>query len=67
MIAAADSPAGGASDARVVATGARVAGVPRTHDGFPDGGALVVLTVPRPVAAQLAGASTTSRLAVTLC
>nr|WP_242339757.1 hypothetical protein [Streptomyces formicae] len=67
VIAAADSPAGGASDAHVVATGARVAGVPRAHDDFPDGGALVVLTVPRPVAARLAGASTTSRLAVTLC
>ncbi|WUP42601.1 RcpC/CpaB family pilus assembly protein [Streptomyces sp. NBC_00259] len=55
------------SDARVIATGARVADVPRASEGPQEGGALVVLAVPRPVAAALAGASTTSRLAVTLC
>ncbi|MER6996898.1 hypothetical protein [Streptomyces sp. NPDC000410] len=69
VIAAADSPTGAASDARVVATGARVAEVPRARETFPEagGGALIVLSVPRPVAAALAGAGTTSRLAVTLC
>ncbi|MFE7775716.1 hypothetical protein ACFU5O_17800 [Streptomyces sp. NPDC057445] len=67
VIAAPDSPAGGTPAARVIATGARVAVVPRSEGTFPDGGALVVLSVPRPVAAVLAGAGTTSRLAVTLC
>ncbi|WP_240108266.1 RcpC/CpaB family pilus assembly protein [Streptomyces sp. MUM 203J] len=62
------SPDGGPS-ARVVATGARVARVPRAEPGGGSvgGGALVVLTVPRATAAELAAASTTSRLAVTLC
>ncbi|MEU0430362.1 hypothetical protein ABZ153_01690 [Streptomyces sp. NPDC006290] len=59
-VVAADS--GG--EARVVATGARVTGVPDV--GTTDTGALVVLSVPRTTAARLAGAGTTSRLAVTL-
>lgn len=67
VIAAANSPVDTGPDARVVATGARVAEVPRAREGFPEGGALIVLSVPRPVAATLAGAGTTSRLAVTLC
>ncbi|MGW2564351.1 hypothetical protein ACWCXB_35155 [Streptomyces sp. NPDC001514] len=67
VIAAADPPAGGASEARVVATGARVTEVPRAQETLPEGGALIVLSVPRPVAAALAGAGTRSRLAVTLC
>lgn len=54
------------SDARVVATGARVTQVPDARAGG-DGGALVVLAVPRATAAELAGAGATSRLAVTLC
>ncbi|WP_349307742.1 hypothetical protein [Streptomyces sp. HNM0645] len=62
---------GGASrtgpDARVIVTGARVTEVPRAASGFRDGGALIVLAVPRPVATALAGAGVTSRLAVTLC
>ncbi|TLQ48393.1 hypothetical protein FEF34_22330 [Streptomyces marianii] len=62
---------GGASrtgpDARVIVTGARVTEVPRAAEGFRDGGALVVLAVPRTVATALAGAGVTSRLAVTLC
>ncbi|MFJ6833196.1 hypothetical protein [Streptomyces sp. NPDC091209] len=49
---------------RVVANGARVTGVPDV--GATDTGALVVLSVPRATAARLAGAGTTSRLAVTL-
>ncbi|HET6355254.1 hypothetical protein [Streptomyces sp.] len=67
VIAAANSPAGEASEARVVASGARVTDVPRASEVVGDGGALVVLTVPRATAAALAGASTTSRLAVTVC
>ncbi|MEU6703428.1 hypothetical protein [Streptomyces wuyuanensis] len=54
-------------DARIIVTGARVAEVPRAAEGFGDGGALIVLAVPRPVATELAGAGATSRLAVTLC
>ncbi|MER7815689.1 hypothetical protein [Streptomyces sp. NPDC096153] len=54
-------------DARIIVTGARVAEVPGAAEGFQDGGALIVLAVPRPVATALAGAATTSRLAVTLC
>ncbi|MEN8655797.1 hypothetical protein ABCR94_35795 [Streptomyces sp. 21So2-11] len=69
VIAIADSPMGGGdSDARVVARGARVTSVPKalvTAGG--DSGALVVVSVPRASAAALAGAGTTSRLAVTLC
>ncbi|MDT9692468.1 hypothetical protein Q5762_29895 [Streptomyces sp. P9(2023)] len=67
VIAAPNSPMGGAGEARVVATGARVAEVPRTAETRSDGGALVVLSVPRPTATALAGAGVTSRLAVTLC
>ncbi len=69
-------------DARVVATKARVVELPETGDEAAgdatsaqestsvqgaQGGALVVLSVPRPTAARLAGAGATARLAVTLC
>ncbi|MET7615936.1 hypothetical protein [Streptomyces sp. NPDC005408] len=67
VIAAANSPAGEASEARVVASGARVTDVPRAPEAVGDGGALVVLTVPRATAAALAGAGATSKLAVTVC
>jgi hypothetical protein len=67
VIAAAASPAEDGEDARVVAAGARVAEVPRVREPSPDGGALVVLSVPRATAAVLAGAAATSRLAVVLC
>jgi hypothetical protein len=56
-----------AGDARVVARGARVAKVPESLDSVAEGGALVVLSVPRGTATRLAGAGATSRLAVTLC
>ncbi|WP_251055454.1 hypothetical protein, partial [Streptomyces sp. ISL-66] len=52
---------------RVVAAGARVAEVPDPEKGVGDGGALVVLSVPRETARALVGAGTVSRLAVTLC
>lgn len=52
--------------ARVVAAGARVSEVPEPSDAVAEGGALVVLAVPRATAARLAGASATARLAVTL-
>ncbi|WP_411089285.1 RcpC/CpaB family pilus assembly protein [Streptomyces sp. 061-3] len=63
---------GSGADARVVAKGARVTAVPRTAaDGAAEdsaeGGALVVLSVPRSTAASLAGAGISARLAVTLC
>ncbi|MPY41204.1 hypothetical protein FNH04_15185 [Streptomyces phyllanthi] len=64
VIAAEESVRGG-HDARVVARGARVTRVPTASAG--ESGALVVLSVPRPTAARLAGAGATSRLAVTLC
>ncbi|MFD0069697.1 hypothetical protein [Streptomyces sp. NPDC127574] len=48
----------------MVATGARVTEVPDV--GATETGALVVLAVPRSTAVRLAGAGTTSRLAVTL-
>ncbi|WP_405798264.1 hypothetical protein [Streptomyces sp. NBC_01506] len=67
VIAAAHSPTREESDARVIATGALVESVPRALESAADGGALVLLTVARDVAAELAGASTNSRLAVTLC
>lgn len=72
VIASADSSSGAQhSGARVVASGVRVADVPRpgevSWDGSSDGGALVVLSVPRATATQLAGAGATSRLAVTVC
>ncbi|MCO4699074.1 hypothetical protein LRR80_05165 [Streptomyces sp. RO-S4] len=62
VIAAGETVSGGA--ARVVARGAKVTEVPQPVDA--DGGALVVLSVPRGTAADLAGASATARLAVTL-
>ncbi|MEU9175032.1 hypothetical protein AB0D34_46035 [Streptomyces sp. NPDC048420] len=65
VIAAEESATGG--DARVVARGARVSKVPEALDGMADSGALVVLSVPRSTAARLVGASSTARLAVTLC
>ncbi|MFC9129184.1 hypothetical protein ACFT4A_20345 [Streptomyces sp. NPDC057099] len=64
VIAAEGTVSGG--DARVVARGARVTKVPEPLEGATDGGALVVLSVPRATAARLAGASATARLAVTL-
>lgn len=57
----------GAPEARVVASGARVAGIPKARETIGDGGALVLLSVPRATATALAGASATSLLAVTLC
>nr|WP_260333560.1 hypothetical protein [Streptomyces sp. REN17] len=64
VVAAEPSGAGGA---RVVARGARVTRVPESADDAAEAGGLVVLAVPRGTAARLAGAGTTSRLAVTLC
>ncbi|MBD0709994.1 MULTISPECIES: hypothetical protein [unclassified Streptomyces] len=58
---------GGGAETRVVARGAQVAEVPHPGETGPNGGALVVLSVPRPTAAALAGAGVTSQLAVTLC
>ncbi|GFH39446.1 hypothetical protein SCWH03_57130 [Streptomyces pacificus] len=54
-------------DARIIVAGARVTAVPRAAEGLQDGGALIVLAVPRSVATALAGAGATSRLAVALC
>ncbi|MFH9741677.1 hypothetical protein ACH4MA_28810 [Streptomyces roseolus] len=63
-----NSPRGdGDSAVRVVARAARVAEVPRPGETRPDGGALIVLSVPRATATALAGAGVTSQLAVTLC
>ncbi|MFJ4780751.1 hypothetical protein [Streptomyces sp. NPDC088762] len=56
-----------AGEPRVVAAGARVAHVPAAEQDVGDGGALVVLSVPRETARALVGAGTTARLAVTLC
>ncbi|WP_406059122.1 hypothetical protein [Streptomyces sp. NBC_01077] len=67
VIAAPNSPLGGEGEARVVATGARVAEVPHPGETRSDGGALVVLSVPRSTATALAGAGVTSQLAVTVC
>ncbi|MEU6538184.1 hypothetical protein [Streptomyces sp. NPDC047000] len=64
-VIAAGGPADG-GDARVIARGARVATVPEAVDDG-ESGALIVLTVPRALAARLVGASATARLAVTLC
>ncbi|MFJ7048271.1 hypothetical protein ACIQVC_33410 [Streptomyces sp. NPDC101112] len=61
VIAARESTAGGA---RVVARGARVAHVPGALESAADGGALVLLSVSRTTASQLASAGFTSRLAV---
>ncbi|MFD5697673.1 RcpC/CpaB family pilus assembly protein [Streptomyces lasiicapitis] len=60
------SAGAGGAVARVVAAGARVSEVPESPDSAAEGGALVVLSVPRATAARLAGASATARLAVTL-
>ncbi|MGW0515209.1 hypothetical protein ACWD1W_39395 [Streptomyces olivaceoviridis] len=65
-VIAAEDPSAGAG-VRVLARGARVAEVPEPPSGAADSGALVVLSVPRPTAARLVGASATARLAVTLC
>ncbi|MEW1873139.1 MULTISPECIES: hypothetical protein [Streptomyces] len=65
VIAAGETVSGGG--ARVIARGARVTEVPKAADGADDGGALLVLSVPRTTAAELAGASATARLAVTMC
>ncbi|MBT2366867.1 hypothetical protein J7E88_16510 [Streptomyces sp. ISL-10] len=67
VIAAADSPPGEESAAKVVASGVRVAEVPRPDESLADGGALIVLSVPRTTAVALAGAGATSRLAVAVC
>ncbi|MFE6907792.1 hypothetical protein [Streptomyces erythrochromogenes] len=56
-----------AQQPRVVAAGARVAEVPAADRDVGDGGALVVLSVPRDTARALVGAGATARLAVTLC
>ncbi|MFE0103268.1 hypothetical protein [Streptomyces sp. NPDC059009] len=64
-VIAGDSGGGGAP--RVVAAGARVSEVPESRESAGEGGALVVLSVPRSTATRLAGAGATSRLAVTLC
>ncbi|MFJ9559812.1 hypothetical protein ACIRQQ_07195 [Streptomyces fuscichromogenes] len=65
VIAAGDTAAGG--QPRVIARGARVTQLPDPVDAAAESGALVVLSVPRTTAARLVGASTTARLAVTLC
>lgn len=66
-----DVVAADGSASRVVAAGARVTEVPEPRDGAAESaaeaGALVVLSVPRSTAAQLAGAGARARLAVTLC
>ncbi|MFF5665638.1 hypothetical protein ACFY7F_22780 [Streptomyces griseofuscus] len=67
VIAAQDPAAGGGGGARVLARGVRVTRVPEPLDGAAESGALVVLAVPRALAAGLVGASATARLAVTLC
>ena len=64
VVAAEESVSGGG--ARVVARGARVTEVPEPAQEAGDGGALVVLSVPRGAASGLAGASATARLAVTM-
>ncbi|MEU1657569.1 CpaB family protein [Streptomyces griseofuscus] len=67
VIAAQDPAAGGGGGARVLAREVRVTRVPEPLDGAAESGALVVLAVPRALAAGLVGASATARLAVTLC
>ncbi|WP_342786816.1 RcpC/CpaB family pilus assembly protein [Streptomyces qinzhouensis] len=69
---AGEGPDDGADEARVVVAGVRVTSVPEPPEpsGVPadeGGGALVVLSVPRASAAELAGAAATSRLTVTVC
>lgn len=58
---------GGETEARVVASCARVDEIPAAQESVPGGGALIVLSVPRDTAAALAGASASTRLAVTVC
>ncbi|RMB84514.1 hypothetical protein [Streptomyces shenzhenensis] len=65
VIAAQDPTTGG--EAQVIARGARVTRLPEPLEGAAESGALVMLSVPRATAARLVGASTTARLAVTLC
>ncbi|HEY8983580.1 MAG TPA: hypothetical protein VIU15_28885 [Streptomyces sp.] len=65
-VIASEPAATGGGEARVVARGALVSKVPEPFGGRVDGGALVVLAVPRGAAAKLAGAGVTERLAVTL-
>jgi len=65
-VIASEPAATGDGEARVVARGALVSKVPEPFGGRVDGGALVVLAVPRGAAAKLAGAGVTERLAVTL-
>ncbi|MFI8521448.1 hypothetical protein ACIGEZ_27045 [Streptomyces sp. NPDC085481] len=67
VIAGPDASTGAGGEARVVASGARVAEVPKAGETRSDAGALVVLSVPRSTATVLAGAGITSQLAVTLC
>jgi Flp pilus assembly protein CpaB len=67
VIASANSPVGEDFEAKVVASGVRVAEVPEAGEDSADGGALVVLSVSRTTAAKLAGAGASSRLAVTVC
>ncbi|MFD3558601.1 RcpC/CpaB family pilus assembly protein [Streptomyces sp. NPDC058686] len=76
---AGEAQGSGGQGGRVVAAGARVSSVPGSSgslgslgspepvdDTAAEGGALVVLSVPRATAARLAAAGATSRLAVTL-
>ncbi|GAA3720833.1 RcpC/CpaB family pilus assembly protein [Streptomyces tremellae] len=57
-----------APEARTVASGVRVAEIPDAGPDDPvEGGALLVLSVSRRVAAELAAAAPVSQLAVTLC
>ncbi|MER7205307.1 RcpC/CpaB family pilus assembly protein, partial [Streptomyces sp. NPDC000188] len=69
-VGAGDGQGSGVQGGRVVAAGARVSSVPESPesagDAVAEGGALVVLSVPRATAARLAGAGAASRLAVTL-
>ncbi|WP_046732959.1 hypothetical protein [Streptomyces humi] len=65
-VIAAGDPATGRG-AAVIARGVRVTGLPEPAAGATESGALVVLSVPRGTAPRLVGASTTARLAVTLC
>jgi hypothetical protein len=51
----------------VVAAGVRVTEIPDGQETSTDGGALVVLSVPRATARELAGAAATSQLALALC
>ncbi|MFJ5547804.1 hypothetical protein [Streptomyces sp. NPDC093225] len=66
-VVAAGEPGREREGPRLVAAGARVARVPEAEEGGPEGGALVVLSVPRGTARALVGAAAVARLAVTLC